>query len=268
MQARGPVQAAPLPVRFMAVVFVGVTGTLTLGLVLGLPLAVFLLTAPLLVLTYRYAGDQAAKDFGPLGTSRTIAHDDDDEDPAASFADHFLAKEFGAARRGRNVALVMFGFKDFEEFGQREGSDVAGEALREFGHLLRKLTRQMNLSARYGWRADTFLSVLSDADARAAERFIARVREAVAASKVKMPPIDAGLAVYQPHLASPDEFVECAERALAAARADVHDATFSCAVAEAPRRQGNGPTMDSPSRFMTGRRAATPGRAKMAKPSS
>jgi hypothetical protein len=36
---------------------------------------------------------------------------------------------------------------------------------------------------------------------------------------VAMPAIDAGIAVFHPYLASPEEFVACAVRALAKARA-------------------------------------------------
>jgi diguanylate cyclase (GGDEF)-like protein len=115
--------------------------------------------------------------------------------------------------------VVMFGFTRFDEFTEREGSGAAAAAIREFGRLLHQQTRTMNVSARYGWRGDTFLSVLSEADAAAADVFVGRVHAAVAASRVKMPVVEVGVATYQPHLASPEEFVESAARALAAARA-------------------------------------------------
>jgi diguanylate cyclase (GGDEF)-like protein len=136
-----------------------------------------------------------------------------------SFAQHFVGKEFAAARRGRKLTLVMFGLTNLEQFREREGAEAAAAALREFGRVLQQMTRQMNLSSRCGWRADAFLAVLTEADAAAAEVFIARVRAAVAASAVPMPRVEAGIAVYQPHLASPEEFVEAAEHALATARA-------------------------------------------------
>jgi diguanylate cyclase (GGDEF)-like protein len=130
-----------------------------------------------------------------------------------------VAKEFAAARRGRDVTLVMFGFSRFDEFSEREGSGAAAAAIREFGRLLHRQTRSMNVSVRYGWRGDAFLSVLSEADATAADVFVGRVHAAIAASRVKMPVVEAGIATYQPHLASPEEFVETAARALSAARA-------------------------------------------------
>jgi diguanylate cyclase (GGDEF)-like protein len=208
-----------LPAPFLVVAGIGATGTLSLGLIVGLPLLGLLGTVPVIVLMYFYAVPNGWAGMAGAGRLPAPTVEADDEDPAANVASHFVAKEFAAAQQGRDVTLVMFGFDRFEEFAEREGSAAAGEALREFGRVLRKLTRKMNLTARYGWRADSFLSVLSHADAKAAEMFVQRVREATAKSDVAMPAIAAGIAVFQPHLASPEEFVACAVRALAKARA-------------------------------------------------
>jgi GGDEF domain-containing protein len=219
-----------LPLRIIA--FVGLTGALAIALVQGLLLMMVLLVVAFLTTAHLHLRSAAPRDtVGPVGepVPATVAADADaaDDDVAdAMFADHFIAKEFAAARRGRDVALVMFGFRDFDEFAEREGTVAACDALREFGRVLRKLTRRMNVSGRCAWRAGSFLSVLSDADAKAADAFIHRVRDAAVATKVKMPEIDAGIAVYQPHLESPEAFVEAAERALAAARSDVAYAKF------------------------------------------
>lgn len=138
------------------------------------------------------------------------------------YADHFVSSEFAAARRGRKVTLVMFGFDGFEHFSATNGASVTDRVLREFGQVLKDLTRQMNISARYGWRADAFLSVLSDADADGAELFVQRVRSAWedAADTGPRPSISAGIAEFQPGLASPEDFVNSAEQVLAEARAD------------------------------------------------
>jgi diguanylate cyclase (GGDEF)-like protein len=219
MRAGGRKKVESLPAPLLVVAGIGATGTLSLGVIAGLPLLGLLGTVPVLVLLYFYT---VPKDWAyTAGASRYPAprvEHRDEENPTANVADHFVAKEFAAAKQGRDVTLVMFGFDRFEDFAEREGSAAAGEALREFGRLLGKLTRKMNLTARYGWRADSFLSVLSHADAKAAEMFVQRVREATAKSDVAMPAIAAGIAVFQPHLASPEEFVACAVRALAEAR--------------------------------------------------
>jgi diguanylate cyclase (GGDEF)-like protein len=226
MSARGLMEAGSLPVRFMMVVAVWAVATLTLGSSPGAPLPVFVVTSmAVLVLTYVFARQYEAE-YAPASRSSAThtlhAGDNDDADDvalAASFADHFIAKEFAAAQRGRDVTLVMFGFSRFEQFTAEHGNTAAANALREFGRILQRLTRQMNLTARYGWRADSFLSVLSDANAASAAIFIERVRAAAGESRVHMPEIEAGIAVYQPHLGSPDELVEGAQRALEAARA-------------------------------------------------
>jgi diguanylate cyclase (GGDEF)-like protein len=220
MQTRGRKKVESLPAPLLVVAGIGATGTLSLGVIAGLPLLGLLGTVPVLVLIYFYT---VPNDWAyTAGTGRFPAprvEGRGEEDPKENVADHFVAKEFAAAQQGRDVTLVMFGFDCFEDFAEREGSAAAGEALREFGRVLGKLTRKMNLTARYGWRADSFLSVLSHADAKAANMFVQRVREATAKSDVAMPGIAAGIAVFQPHLASPEEFVACAVRALAEARA-------------------------------------------------
>lgn len=254
MQTRGLMQAGSPPVPFMAVGALWLSGAVTLAVLLESPVPVFALPAAFLILFYAYAHftrDEA--DSTPHAAAASL--NDDAGTPGAELAEHFVAKEFAAARRGRDVTLVMFGFSRFEEFTEREGTGAAAVALREFGRVLQQMTRQMNLSARYGWRADAFLSVLSDANPTAAEGFIARVRDAVTRLRVPIPAIEVGVAVYQPHLASPEEFVDCALQALEAARAanGVSDAAH-----------GNVPTITSPVRSVTGRRAARSGRAKTA----
>jgi diguanylate cyclase (GGDEF)-like protein len=148
--------------------------------------------------------------------------DEATELPTTQFADHFVASEFAAAERGRDVTIVLFGFDDFEEYTRTHGGAAADAAIRQLGHTLKRLTRRMNLSARYGWRADTFLSVLSDADADGAEIFVQRVRDAMAegAEGKPMPTFSAGIVEFDPSFGTPEEFVQQAERVLADARAD------------------------------------------------
>jgi diguanylate cyclase (GGDEF)-like protein len=219
-QSQSQWHSQTLPVRFVAVAALWVSGTVSLGAVLGSPLPIFVLTAAMLALVYAYSRFEDGTAGGGAPATHFPPFVEDDPDlPPSSFADHFVAKEFAAARRGRDVTLVMFGFSRFDDFSEREGSPAAAAAIHEFGRLLHRQTRSMNVSVRYGWRGDVFLSVLSEADGAAADVFVGRVHEAVAASRVKMPAVDAGVAMYQPHLASPEEFVDAAARALSAARA-------------------------------------------------
>lgn len=204
--------------RLAGVVAVWMMAAITLGMTLHSPLAIAIMTVAILILTLVF---EASADVGAGAVALSMPAGSAAEMPSgdATFARHFVAKEFAAARRGRKLTLVMFGLSRLEEFTAQRGPGAAADALREFGHVLQQMTRQMNLSSRCGWRADAFLSVLADADVDAAQAFISRVRAAAAASSVPMPDIEAGITVYQPHLASPEEFVECAERSLAAARA-------------------------------------------------
>lgn len=141
---------------------------------------------------------------------------------SAGYANHFLESEYAAAERGRAVTLVLFGFDDFEEFTADHGRAAADAAVREFGAVLKQLTRRMNLSARYGWRADTFLSVLSNADAAGAQVYVDRVCETLrsAARALPMPSVSVGIAEFDAEMVGPHEFVQRAEEALAAARAE------------------------------------------------
>lgn len=221
----GLTAASALPLRFMAVGALWLSGSVTMAVVLASPLPVYILPAAVLVLAYLFVRLDPEHASAPARSGSSAHPGAEDAGPSdPSLADHFVAKEFAAARRGRDVTLVMFGFSRFDEFTKREGAKAADDAVHEFGRVLQRLTRQMNLSARYGWRADAFLSVLSDANAAAAEGFVARVRAAAASLDLPMPGIEVGVAVYQPHLASPQEFVESAEQALATARRASNDA--------------------------------------------
>jgi diguanylate cyclase (GGDEF)-like protein len=141
--------------------------------------------------------------------------------PGDEFVHLFIAMEFAAARRGRAVTLALFGFDDFEGFAQRHGAVEADHAVREFSRVLNRSTRKINLSARYGWRHETFLSVLADAHADGAAVFVARVRGELDTLRKNgpLPTISAGIAEYDASVKEPEELVRRAERALEAARA-------------------------------------------------
>ena len=165
----------------------------------------------------------AATIAGAVELGRQLATFDAATDlPGPGYADHFVATEFAAAQRGRAITIVLLHFDRFDDFTRVHGPAAADHAVREFGSILKRLTRRMNHSARYGWRLDAFLSVLSEADAAAALVFVQRVREAVgeSARTAPMPTLSVGLAEFRPDFTTPAEFLEAAERALGEARAD------------------------------------------------
>jgi diguanylate cyclase (GGDEF)-like protein len=189
----------------------------------GTPLEALVFGTGALALALVFAKGERESVARALEFGRQFAGKDDATGlPSPDYAEHFVASEFAAAQRGRPVTVVLFGFDRFDAFTASHGAAAADHAVREFGRILKRLTRKMNHSARYGWRVDAFLSVLSESNRDAATVYVHRVQEAVAeaGSIVPMPVLSVGMAEFQPDFATPEDFVEAAERALAEARAD------------------------------------------------
>jgi GGDEF domain-containing protein len=131
---------------------------------------------------------------------------------------HFIAREYAAARKGRALSLVMFGFTDFEAFAERAGAAATGEAVREFSRVLDLAARALNVTANAGWRGDSFLVVLPGAEGAAAAAYVEEVRRVAAGSTVLMPAAEAGVVECGCAHPSPDALVRAAEQALAEVR--------------------------------------------------
>jgi diguanylate cyclase (GGDEF)-like protein len=127
-----------------------------------------------------------------------------------------LSREFAAARRGRQLVVVMFDLNAFKEYNDRWGHVAGDEALQLFGRALAVETRAMNMAARYG--GDEFIALLADADAIGAEIFIERVRDRFpgpAADERRCTlSVAAGYALYDPDMEDPEDLVAAADRAL------------------------------------------------------
>lgn len=99
--------------------------------------------------------------------------------PNRRHMDMHLKREVAAARRGRNVCVVLFDLNDFKAHNDRLGHVVGDRILRRFGSLLLGETRAMNLAARYG--GDEFISILTELPRVGAElhahRVVSRVQE-------------------------------------------------------------------------------------------
>ncbi len=124
-----------------------------------------------------------------------------------------LQREFAAARRGRNLAVLLFDLDRFKHYNDTRGHQAGDRLLQAFGELLAGETRAFDLAARYG--GDEFLAILSDADAQGAEAHAARVREAVAHHPLlKEIGVTAGIALFEPGMTSADDLVLAADEEL------------------------------------------------------
>lgn len=143
----------------------------------------------------------------------------------------FLDKEFAAAERGRPVAVVLFDLDQFKRYNDRHGHPAGDAALRAVGRVLDRLTRRMNLSARFG--GEEFVSVLSSAGVEEALVFVEKVRAALRQAEIPTGAVttSAGVAAYTPTMRSPDDLLAAADRALYRAK---HEGGDCVRVAEPP----------------------------------
>lgn len=134
-----------------------------------------------------------------------------------------LEQEFAAARRGRALAVVMFDLDRFKRYNDRHGHAAGDEALRGFGQILERTTRQMNLSARYG--GEEFVSILSDTRLDGALAFVERVRKGLAEAALPHGglTVSAGVAAFDPEMEAPGDLLAAADAALYRAKAAGRD---------------------------------------------
>ena len=136
-----------------------------------------------------------------------------------------LQQEFAAAQRGRVLSVVFFDLDGFKQYNDRYGHSAGDDALRAFSVALKRHTRAMNLTGRYG--GDEFVSVLSTSDAMGATVFIGRVRSALydmQPSRGRLT-VSAGVAQFEGWMKSPDDLLVAADRALYEAKGAGGDAT-------------------------------------------
>jgi diguanylate cyclase (GGDEF)-like protein len=136
--------------------------------------------------------------------------------PNRRHLDMHLRREVAAARRGRNVCVVLFDLNDFKIHNDRLGHVVGDQILRYFGRILLSETRAMNLAARYG--GDEFITILTDIPRSGAESHAKRVSRRVSAhpelSKYGVT-ISYGIAEFDPvKMFEVEDLVEEADRDL------------------------------------------------------
>lgn len=129
-----------------------------------------------------------------------------------------LDTQFAAAIRGGRLAVVLFDLDHFKRVNDQHGHEAGDEVLRRFADVLKRHTRRMNLSARFG--GEEFITVLGDGDVDGAKLFANRVRDDIRAARFSWGGVtaSAGAAAYEDGMGSYEVLVAAADRALYAAK--------------------------------------------------
>jgi len=139
--------------------------------------------------------------------------------PNRRHAEITLDAQFAAALRGLPLAVVMFDLDHFKAVNDRHGHEAGDEALRAFADVLRRNTRRMDLSARFG--GEEFLAVLGGSGIQPAAVLAERVREGIEAERFSWGglTVSAGVAAYEEGMGSYEILVATADRAMYSAKA-------------------------------------------------
>jgi diguanylate cyclase (GGDEF)-like protein len=114
------------------------------------------------------------------------------------FLEVYLQKELNRARRYQEVFSVVFlDLDDFKRINDTHGHDVGDEVLKTLGQVTQRLLRKEDFAARYG--GEEFVILLPHTNSAGAVRFADRLRQRVAASRVRNSfrvTLSAGVATY------------------------------------------------------------------------
>jgi diguanylate cyclase (GGDEF)-like protein len=126
----------------------------------------------------------------------------------------FLEEEFASARVQGPMAIVIFDLDSFKNYNDTYGHGAGDTALCNFAQALATSTGRGELSARYG--GEEFLAVLPLSDASAALSYVERVRRTMKEIHPHATALtaSAGIACYQPSMASPNDLLIAADLAL------------------------------------------------------
>jgi len=132
-----------------------------------------------------------------------------------------LDKEVAAARRGRNLVIVVFDIDEFKRYNDTLGHLVGDDILRAFAQILDDENRAMNLVARYG--GDEFVSVLSETHLDGARLYVERVSERVGSDPIMgqyQVAVSMGLAEFdRASMKSMEDVIQAADMDMYAAKA-------------------------------------------------
>lgn len=145
-----------------------------------------------------------------------------------------LGREIAAARRGRNLSLVLLDLDDFKRYNDTYGHVAGDEALRAFATILAEETRSMNLVARFG--GDEFVSVLADTEATGGRLHAERIAERVADDPILSShgmSVSFGIACFRPgEMDSVEDLIRAADQDLYRRKADRDSGTQAPATAK------------------------------------
>lgn len=139
--------------------------------------------------------------------------------PSSAVARRLLAVEFGAAERGRPLTIVCFSIDDYAQLAATHEPIELKRLLVGTGTMLRRRTRDMNMSCRYG-DDGTFLSVLGGIPATGGLNFAGKVCKDFGALRIAGKPVTVSTSVctYDSSMKSVDELLAKGLRALADAK--------------------------------------------------
>ena len=140
-----------------------------------------------------------------------------------------LSRAFAAAERGDPLSVIMYDLDKFKRVNDRFGHQKGDEVLQRFADILKKHTRTMNLSVRFG--GEEFLTILDGETADdvrvVADRVLGELR------KIEWPwgrlTVSAGISEFEEGMASPDVLVAAADQALYRAKSRGGDTVVTLA---------------------------------------
>jgi GGDEF domain-containing protein len=139
--------------------------------------------------------------------------------PSSAVVRRLLAVEFGAAERGRPLTIVCFSIDDYAQLAATHEPLELRRLLVGVGTMLRRRTRDMNMSCRYG-DDGTFLSVLGGIPGTGGLNFAGKVCKDFGSLRIAGKPVTVSTSVctYDNTIQSVDELLAKGLRAMAEAR--------------------------------------------------
>jgi diguanylate cyclase (GGDEF)-like protein len=140
--------------------------------------------------------------------------------PNRRMLDLFLGQYFAASQRNQPLAVVMFDLDRFKYYNDTYGHASGDEALQAFAAILKRETRDSDVSGRYG--GEEFLAILPAEGIEGARQYADRVRDALALHELPTDEritVSAGVAVWDATMTDAADLVRTADAALYEAKA-------------------------------------------------